>query len=79
MLENEIWNQSSRLVANMAIAYNSIILNDLVNKYPELKNIIIKISPIAWQHINFSGKYTFKKKKTLPSFDEIIEKLKKWL
>lgn len=79
ILENEIWNQAARLVANMTIAYNSIILNDLAKKYPNLKNSIRKISPIAWRHINFTGKYTFKKKKKLFSFDEIVEKLKKWL
>ena len=65
-------------VITPTIAYNSIILNDLAKKYPNLKNSIRKISPIAWRHINFTGKYTFKKKKKLFSFDEIVEKLKKW-
>lgn len=79
ILENEIWNQSARLVANMSIAYNSLILNDLLKKYPDLKSSTSKISPIAWRHINFTGKYTFKEKKNLPDLKEIIEKLKKWL
>jgi TnpA family transposase len=79
ILENEIWNQSARLVANMSIAYNSLILNDLLKKYPDLKSSTSKISPIAWRHINFTGKYTFKEKKSLPDLKEIIEKLKKWL
>ena len=79
ILENEIWNQSARLVANMSIAYNSLILNDLLKKYPDLKYSTAKISPIAWRHINYTGKYTFKEKKNLLILKEIIEKLKKWL
>ena len=59
--------------------YNSLILNDLLKKYPDLKSSTSKISPIAWRHINFTGKYTFKEKKSLPDLKEIIEKLKKWL
>ena len=76
IIENEIWNQASRLVANLVISYNSIILNEISKENKNLKEVIAKVSPVAWQHINFTGKYSFKDKTRTPDFDKIISTLK---
>lgn len=57
-------NQCSRLIANAIICYNSIMLTKLLNKYEQTGNkkilaLVKKISPVAWQHIHFSGHYAF--------------------
>ena len=59
-LEVAITNQCGRLIANVVIAYNSIILSMLVDKYKAAGNekiiaLLQKISPVAWQHIHFLG------------------------
>jgi len=67
-LDVEISNQCGRLVANVVIAYNSIILSTLLNRYLGTGNqkaldMLRKISPTAWQHIHLIGHYTFKDNK----------------
>lgn len=61
-LKGENSRQSVRLVANCILAYNAIILNTIYEKM--LKEGVsqnARISPIAWAHIAFTGKYNFKK------------------
>lgn len=75
--EIEISNQCGRLVANAIIHYNSAILSKLKQKYETENNnealeVLKKISPVAWQHINFHGHLNFTKNKTL-DLDEIIK------
>ncbi len=43
------------------------------------KAIMYKISPVAWQHIIFTGKYHFKDKQDHFDLDKIIEFLEKKL
>ncbi len=56
-----------RLVANCIIAYNCIILNNIYEKMvkdnvsQEIIDEFLRISPIAWIHIAFTGQYNFKK------------------
>ena len=62
--EQEIWNESARLIANAVVHYNSMILSEMVKVFEKqrdmtsLKNLE-RISPLAWQHINFYGRYQF--------------------
>ena len=64
---NRISAHATRLVANGIIAYNSLILNAVYEKMMKAgvnEEILLKfarISPIAWSHIAFTGKYNFKK------------------
>src|SRR5659263_21532 len=63
-LDVEIANQCGRLVANAIIYYNSALLSSLLEKYQKDNNSkaiekILKISPVAWQHIHLLGHYTF--------------------
>ena len=79
-LEAAITNQCGRLIANVVIAYNSIILSLLVDKYKAAGNEKViaqlqKISPVAWQHIHFSGHYDFKSNRNPIDFDEILARV----
>lgn len=67
IVHNRVSAHAVRLVANCIIAYNSIILNIVYEQMlaegvdQELINKFARISPIAWAHIAFTGKYNFKK------------------
>nr|WP_238819324.1 hypothetical protein [Bacillus cereus] len=39
--------------------------------------ILQYISPIAWQHINFYGRYEFSKSPTIVNIEEILESINK--
>ena len=76
-LEVAITNQCGRLIANVVIAYNSIILSLLVNKYKAAGNEKVitqlqKISPVAWQHIHFLGHYDFKNNHNPIDFEAML-------
>jgi TnpA family transposase len=64
-LDVAISNQCGRLVANVVIAYNSIMLSRLLDQYQaagdqKALGLLKKISPVAWQHIHFLGHYDFR-------------------
>jgi TnpA family transposase len=67
VVDNRISAHAARLIANCIIAYNSIILNTVYEKMDKdgvAQNIIdefVRISPIAWVNILFTGRYSFKK------------------
>lgn len=67
IVENRISAHAARLVANCIIAYNSIILNAVYEKMlangasQEVIDEFSRISPIAWTHTLFTGRYSFKK------------------
>jgi len=64
---NRIGAHAARLIANCIIAYSSIILNAVYEKMlqdgvaQEIIDEFARISPIAWAHILFTGRYSFKK------------------
>ncbi len=56
-LDIAISNECDRLVANMVVAYNSMLLSGLLNRYHsdgdrEELEMLKRISPVAWQHIH---------------------------
>jgi hypothetical protein len=57
-------SRSCLLVANAVVYYNTLILSEILDelqKRGEVATIeaIKRLSPIAWQHINFYGHYLF--------------------
>ncbi|MBF0299969.1 MAG: Tn3 family transposase, partial [Oligoflexia bacterium] len=62
-VEQNIWSECARLIANCIIYYNSYILSDLLTKNTDQEKVelIIKSSPVAWKHINLYGRYEFNK------------------
>jgi hypothetical protein len=67
IVENRISAHAARLIANCIIAYNSMILNTVYQKMlsngvaQEIIDEFTRISPIAWTHTLFTGRYSFKK------------------
>jgi len=66
-LDVAVSNECGRLVANIVIAYNSILLSGILNRYQAVGNqkaleLLMRISPVAWQHIHFLGHYAFRDK-----------------
>ncbi len=61
-LEIEISNQCGLLIASAIIYYNASIHSHLLNKNPKNKKLLKflkKSSPTAWQHIHFTGYFSF--------------------
>ena len=64
-LDVAISNECGRLLANVVIAYNSILLSMLLNRRQTAEKekfleMLRKICPVAWQHIHFLGHYLFR-------------------
>lgn len=59
------------------IAYNSVLLSALLDRYQAAGNekalkMLKKISPVAWQHIHFSGHYAFRDKHDPIDLDSLL-------
>jgi TnpA family transposase len=67
IINNQVSAQAVRLVANCIIAYNALILNAVYERMlkeganQQIIEEFARISPIAWAHITFTGKYNFRK------------------
>ena len=64
-LDVAIANQCGRLTASVIIAYNSILLSALLERYraagdQKAITLLRKISPVAWQHVHLLGRYLFR-------------------
>jgi len=62
--EQLIWSECSRLITNCIIYYNAALLSRLLEikesaGEEEQVNLLGRVSPIAWQHINFHGRFEF--------------------
>ena len=62
--EQQIWNECSRLLTNCIIFFNATLLSKLLlikeeNDEEEEVEQLKRLSPVAWQHINFCGRYEF--------------------
>jgi hypothetical protein len=62
--EQELWNECARLVANAVVHYNGLLLSEvlksLVSQHgPGAAHALYRVSPLAWQHVNFYGRYRF--------------------
>ena len=76
--EVEISNQCGRLLAAVVIFYNAYLNSSLIEQ-ESIKNNKVKLkkvtknSPVGFQHINFSGHFTFRKNKKRINIKKIIE------
>ena len=76
-LDVDISNHCGRLIANVVIAFNSMLLSGLLSRYLETGNekamdLLKRISPAAWQHIHFLGHYAFRDKRTPIDLEAIL-------
>ena len=83
VVDNRVSAHAARLIANCIIAYNSTILNAVYEnmvKAGVAQKIIdefTRISPIAWAHLLFTGRYSFKKSRgdiDIEAMAQILEK-----
>lgn len=77
-VEQQVWSECTRLIANTIILYNGIILSGLIENAEKTKDyekidLIKKISPVAWRHINLYGRYKFHKKENTIDIQKIID------
>lgn len=82
--DQQIWNECSRLIANCIIYYNAALLSNLLahkerSGDTQGTELVKQISPVAWQHINFYGRYEFTKGPEPVSLDAIVEELSRLL
>ena len=81
VIGNQISCQATRLVANFMIGYNATLLNGvylrLVKKVGvnKAKLLMSSISPVAWPHILFGGRYYFRRGTDKVNLDSIITEL----
>ena len=80
-LEQNIWNECARLVSNSIVFYNIEILSNLHDQLISQEKqygteILKKISPVAWRHINLRGNFQFRDSQSV-DLDKIIIKLVK--
>ena len=78
--EQQIWNECGRLIANCIIFYNAIILSNVLRYqvergYAVSAALLEQISPVAWQHINFHGRYEFTKSIQPIDMEAIVQEL----
>ena len=78
--EQDLWNECARLIANAVVHYNSLILSDVLKELSTLGDAAVaetlkRISPLAWQHINFYGRYQFNSDTPPVNIAEIAKEL----
>jgi len=79
--DQQIWGECSRLLTNCIIYYNAVILSRLLETKLSNTDVtqaqrLARVSPIAWRHINFQGRYNFRQTSLTPNIDELVEKLR---
>lgn len=79
-VEQQIWHECGRLVANNIILYNARLLSSLLQQAEAEGNTeaiekIKKISLIAWRHINLYGRYEFNQLLSLLDIHALIKKI----
>lgn len=78
--EQEVWNECARLVGNAVVYYNALILSEALAEL-ELRGdldsagVLKRVSPVAWQHINFYGRYQFDEDFTPIDLDRLRQQL----
>jgi TnpA family transposase len=83
IMDNLVCSESSRLLANIIMTYNAIILNTFYenlcvrHREEKAKKMVAKISPIAWGHLSFTGKYLFKNSRKDVDIDGLVIQLEK--
>jgi hypothetical protein len=79
--EQDIWSECSRLITNCLIYYNATLLSELLELRERVGdvegiNALAGISPVAWQHINFAGRYEFGQTLRGIDLDAVIQSLR---
>lgn len=78
--EQQIWNQFCRLITSCIIYYNAMLLSKILELKQTAGDTMIadqlkRISPVAWSHLNFHGRYEFSKIPKQLDLDALAERL----
>jgi TnpA family transposase len=78
--DQAIWNECARLITNCVIYFNSALLSTLIDAKEQRGEFgaatnLKTISPVAWQHINFAGRYEFRKEDEAVDLGDLIKNL----
>ncbi|OYE01953.1 Tn3 family transposase [Nostoc sp. 'Peltigera membranacea cyanobiont' 232] len=79
-LEQQLWSECGRLIANCILYYNAKILSGVLDHQEQLGDVqgvdvLKQISPVAWQHVNLYGRYEFRKFSDSIDLDAIVQQL----
>ena len=60
--EQQVWSECSRLLTNCIISSNATIVSRVLEERRAAGNLagvvqLTQVAPVAWQHINFYGRY----------------------
>jgi len=78
--EQQIWGDCARLLTNCVIYYNAAILSNVLTHTDSSGDaarvaMLSQVSPVAWQHINFYGRYEFNRQPELIDMKAILQQL----
>lgn len=78
--EQELWNECARLIGNAVVYYNALILSESLAELEQRGDVVSaevikRASPVAWQHINFYGRYQFDEDFTPIDLDQLRQQL----
>jgi hypothetical protein len=78
--DQPLWSECSRLIANCIIFYNASILSAVLLRNQEKGEqdpaaLLRHISPVAWQHINFYGRFEFASIPLLIDIASIVQRI----
>ncbi len=78
--DQQIWGECARLITNCIIYYNTMLLSNLLDYKEAAGDVegaerLKQVSPVAWQHINFFGRYEFRKGPEAINMREIVREL----
>ncbi len=79
-LEQQLWSECGRLIANCILYYNASILSNVLAHRAYTNDVqgvevLKQISPVAWQHINLYGRYEFRKCAQPIDLEDIVRQL----
>lgn len=75
----QVWNESSRLITNAIIYYNTALLSRVYEQKQAAQdqaaiNAIQGMSPVAWQHINLIGQFEFSAADPQVDIEALVER-----
>ena len=78
--DQQIWGECARLITNCIIYYNTMLLSNVLDSKEAAGDVegaerLKQVSPVAWQHINFFGRYEFRKGPEAINMREIVREL----
>ncbi len=80
--DQQLWHECSRLLTNCIIFYNTMMLSRVMAHKEAIGDtdgaaVLSQVSPVAWQHINFYGRYEFTKGADPIDMDVMVDTLTK--